>query len=507
MTEGHDDARPDDARPDAVGESAAPESVTRASWQPAPDQPDEPWWAAPAAPAAAAAAPNEPTGQPAHEQPAHEQPAYQQPAYQQPSHRQPTYGQPTYGQPTYGQATYGQPAYGQASYGQPAYGQPGARRRERGGKGWPSLLVVAVVAALIGAGVGSGVVAATKKTSSSAPPAGATETNPPVAQTSLPSGAAATGSVASVAAALLPSVVSIYVTGSDEADEGTGIILSADGQILTNNHVVEAAASSGVIAVTFSDGHTVSASIVGRDPTSDLAVIKAASTTDLHPASLGSDASLAVGQQVVAVGSPLGLSNTVTAGIVSSLNRPVCTQNCAGSGGSATPTVLDAIQTDAAINPGNSGGPLVDMAGRVVGINSAIATLDQQQSDESQSGNIGVGFAIPIDEARRIITELQTTGHADHALFGIGVADSLDTKLNTPNGAKIVSVTPGGPADKAGLRVGDIVVKFGNRPLVDADSLIAATHAADPNSTVTITYMRNGQQATAQVTLSSASSG
>ncbi len=369
-----------------------------------------------------------------------------------------------------------------------------------------SLVIVALVAALVGGGVGAGVVAATKhdnkaantaSTATTTATAGANNSASPVVPT-LPA-----GSVASVAQAMLPSVVSIIVSGPQEQDEGTGIILTADGEIVTNNHVVEAAATSGTIAVTFSDGHSVTASILGRDPTSDLAVIKAQNTSGLHPAKLGSDATLVVGQQVVAVGSPLGLSNSVTSGIISSLNRPVCTQNC--NGGGSTPTVLDAIQTDAAINPGNSGGPLVDMAGRVVGINSAIATTGQGGFG-GQAGNIGVGFAIPIDEASRVIDELVKTGHASHAVIGIGVNDSVDPNLNTPNGAKVVSVTPGGPAAAAGMRVGDVIVNFNNRAVVDGDSLIAATHAAAPNSTVPVTVARAGEKKTIQVTLGSATS-
>jgi len=372
------------------------------------------------------------------------------------------------------------------------------------------LFAVAGIAALIGALVAGGLVAATKKTTTT-PAAVATpsvsESAPAVAVqpvVSLPS-----GSVAQTAATLLPSVVSIIVTSGDSGDEGTGIVLTADGSILTNNHVVESAASSGIIAVTLNDGRTVKATIVGRDPTTDLAVIKAAGVTNLHPATLGEDSSLVVGQQVIAIGSPLGLSNTVTSGIVSSLNRPVCTQNCDGTGGgsAATPTVLDAIQTDAAINPGNSGGPLVDMSGKVVGVNSAIATLDQGQTDSgAQSGSIGVGFSIPIDEARRVVDELEKTGHANHALLGIGLQDSVDAVLHTPNGAKVVTVSSGGPAAKAGIQVNDIIVKFGARTIVDADSLIAATHAAVPNSTVAISYYRSGHTSTAQLTLGSAAS-
>jgi putative serine protease PepD len=441
-------------------------------------------------------------------------------------YRQPAYGlPPSYGaaaQPgTSQQFAYGQPAEQQSAYAPPPqpsswqdssvqFGQPvtagstvnGHARRPRG---LPSLLLVALVAALVGAGVGSGVVAATRHSTTSSNDTSTGDTTSPVTNpgptvvASLPA-----GSSAEVAQALLPSVVSIIVTGSDEQDEGTGIILSSDGQIVTNNHVVEAAAGGGVIAVTFSNGNTAKAAIVGRDPTSDLAVIKANDVSGLHPATLAQNPTIVVGQQVVAVGSPLGLSNTVTSGIVSSLNRPVCTQNCNGGGNGTTPTVLDAIQTDAAINPGNSGGPLVDMAGTVIGINTAIATLDQQQA--GQSGNIGVGFAIPISEAKRVIGELQQTGHASHAVIGIGVNDSIDSTLHTPNGAKIVSVTAGGPAEKAGIKAGDILVKFGDRTVVDADSLIAATHAAVPDSTVTVAYVRDGQRASASVKLGSATS-
>jgi putative serine protease PepD len=432
----------------------------------------------------------------------------------------PSYAAPPYAPPTppavggYGSRDpYSQPSRPYAPfpagpaappYNAPA-GDPRVTREGRRG-GWLSLLVVAAVSALVGALVAGGLVNATKK-STTTQAVVQTPSQPvvvPQAVVSLPA-----GSVAQIAATLLPSVVSIIVTTANAGDEGTGIILTSDGEILTNNHVVEDAATSGVIAVTLNDGRTVKATIIGRDPTTDLAVIKAAGVTGLHPASLGTDSTLVVGQQVIAIGSPLGLSNTVTSGIVSSLNRPVCTQSCDGTGGTtgATPTVLDAIQTDAAINPGNSGGPLVDMTGHVVGVNSAIATLDQGQGGpDEQSGSIGVGFSIPIDEAQRVVGELEKTGHATHAVLGIGLQDSEDANLHTPNGAKVVSVTAGGPSSKAGIQVNDIITKFGNRPIVDADSLIAATHAAVPNSVVTITYFRGGQTATTSITLGSAAS-
>ena len=317
------------------------------------------------------------------------------------------------------------------------------------------------------------------------------------------------GSVAQIAATLLPSVVSIIVTTTDAGDEGTGIILTADGKILTNNHVVEGAATSGVIAVTLNDGRTVKASIVGRDPTTDLAVIKAAGVSGLHPASLGSDSALVVGQQVIAIGSPLGLSNTVTSGIVSSLNRPVCTQSCDGTGGTsgATPTVLDAIQTDAAINPGNSGGPLVDMAGHVVGVNSAIATLDQGQGGpDAQSGSIGVGFSIPIDEAQRVVGELEKTGHANHAVLGISLQDSRGREpahaewRQGREGHRWRSVSEGGrPGQRHHHQVRQ--PDHRRRRLPDRGDACGCAELDDQ-----ITYFRNGQTATTSITLGSAAS-
>jgi putative serine protease PepD len=506
-----------------------------AVWSPAPTpEPEQPWWAVPSEatpPAEAPAAAPSPEPGPAYEMPRYGAPEYSAPQYSAPD--APRYGGAQYGgaHPQYGQASpYGAPAqplpveqrlpnaYGSADpyappggppaafpFSTPYPGVPADSRSSRGARrsGWPALLAVAGIASLVGALVAGGLVAASKKSSPSATSAPTTGRDPQPA-VNLPA-----GSLAQIARTLLPSVVSIIVTAGGQGDEGTGIVLSPDGNILTNNHVVESAATSGIIAVTLNDGRAVKATIVGRDPTTDLAVIKAAGVTDLQPAILGQDASLTVGQQVIAIGSPLGLSNTVTSGIISSLNRPVCTQNCGGGSGAnaPTPTVLNAIQTDAAINPGNSGGPLVDLSGRVVGVNSAIATLDQGLGgSNAQTGSIGVGFAIPIDEARRVVDELEKTGHANHATLGIALQDSVNDTLHTPNGARVVKVNQGGPAEKAGLRVDDVVVKFGTRTIVDADSLIAATHAAAPNATIAITYSRNGKTSTVQLTLGSAAS-
>jgi len=297
------------------------------------------------------------------------------------------------------------------------------------------------------------------------------------------------GSIEKVAAAVLPSVVSVQVSGAQGSGEGSGVILSTSGYVLTNNHVVEGASR---LTVRLQDGRSATATVVGTDPTSDLAVIRISGLSGLTPATLGSSGALKVGQTVVAVGSPLGLEGTVTAGIVSALNRPVTT---GGSGGQNA--ILDAIQTDAAINPGNSGGALADLDGKVVGINSAIATLGS--SVGGTSGSIGLGFAIPIDQAKRIADEIIRQGYATRAQLGVGVADA-------DQGAALSQVTAGGPADRAGLRSGDVVTRFGERPIDSADALVAAIRSARPGQQVTITYERAGRSATATVTLGSARS-
>ncbi len=268
--------------------------------------------------------------------------------------------------------------------------------------------------------------------------------------------------VQQVAATVLPSVVQIQEISGSQGGEGSGVVLSPDGMILTNNHVIEAAAGgAGQLTVTLKDGTSAQASIIGRDPSADIAVIKMAHQTNLTPIALGRSATLAVGQDVVAVGSPLGLAGTVTTGIVSALNRPVS----AGGAASGQTSVLDAIQTDAAINPGNSGGALVNLNGQLVGINSAIASLGASSSS-TQSGSIGLGFAIPIDQAQRIAQELITTGQATQAALGVSVTSSTNPASPSPPasvGATITAVTPSGGADKAGITAGTLIegVPFG----------------------------------------------
>jgi putative serine protease PepD len=310
-------------------------------------------------------------------------------------------------------------------------------------------------------------------------------------------------SYTAIAAKVLPSVVSIGVQSGGSGDTGSGFVLRSDGYILTNNHVIASAVGgNGTVTVTFNDGSTASARIVGADPASDLAVVRV-NRNNLKPAALGASSSVQVGDPVLAIGSPLGLSGTVTSGIVSALNRPVRTSQQSQSpfgNGSSDGTVISAIQTDAAINPGNSGGPLVDGAGQVVGITSAIASLGS--SFGGQSGNIGVGFAIPIDQARGIAAQLIATGHASHPILGVSIAD-----VTTSTGADQVlvrSVSTGGPAAKAGIRAGDVLAAVDGTTVTSSDGLIAAVRSHKPGDKVSITYVRGGTRQTVTLTLADA---
>jgi putative serine protease PepD len=340
------------------------------------------------------------------------------------------------------------------------------------------------------------------------------------------------GSVEQVAAKVVPSVVKLQIDMGNQSEEGSGIILSSDGLILTNNHVVAAASGQGAAGpqsapsglgdqdspddqdapggtggatgqaaqatVTFSDGQTVPFTVVGTDPSDDIAVVRAQGVSGLTPIALGSSADLKVGQNVVAVGSPLGLQGTVTTGIISALNRPV------SSGGDASTqnTVLDAIQTDAAINPGNSGGALVNMNGELIGVNSAIATLGGgAENSGAQSGSIGLGFAIPADQAKRIADELISTGAATHASLGVQLGNDPSA-----HGASVAQVTPGGPAAAAGLPDGVVITKIDDRVIDSAEALVAAVHSKAPGTDVTLTYLdSSGAPQTTHVTLGQAS--
>ncbi|MGK2933605.1 MAG: S1C family serine protease, partial [Solirubrobacterales bacterium] len=313
----------------------------------------------------------------------------------------------------------------------------------------------------------------------------------------MPAASLPVGSVEQVAAKVVPSVVKLETNLGRASEEGSGIILSTDGLILTNNHVVATDGGPGGRAqtkVTFADGRTAPFTVVGSDPSSDIAVVRAEGVSDLTPIALGSSGDLRVGQDVVAIGSPLGLEGTVTVGIVSALNRPVA----AGGNSRDQSTVLDAIQTDAAINPGNSGGALVNMKGELVGVNSAIATLGGD-SAESQSGSIGLGFAIPVDQAKRIADELVQGGTASHASLGVQVGNDASV-----DGAKIVEVTEGGAAAAAGLPSGVLVTKVDGRVINSADALVAAVRSKAPGTKVTLTFQGSGGAETLDVTLGKA---
>ncbi|HEX4358107.1 MAG TPA: trypsin-like peptidase domain-containing protein [Pseudonocardia sp.] len=441
---------------------------------------------------------------------------YHGPVYAGAQHAGTPYGGAPYGAPQYGGGQYGGQygvgAYPAVGYGQPqdlSQGQPQGQTppgappntpptgpptavlpadqapKPKGGRRLASMVAVAVLAAAVGGGVGGYV--GHESSSSSAV---GTLSQPVPASGDLP-----VSPITQVAQKVLPSVVQL----EGNAGEGSGVILSAEGLILTNAHVL-AAAQGGQLTATFQNGTTAPVQQVGEDTQADIAVVRAQGVSGLTPIQLGNSDSLQVGQQVVAIGTPLGLAGTVTSGIVSSLNRPVETQgepspsqsqgglgglgSLGGLGGlvqqaPAPTSVLDAIQTDAAINPGNSGGPLVDMQGRIVGLNSAIASLGSGRG--GQSGSIGLGFSIPINQAKRIADELIASGHATQAQLGVSVQDSQ------PNGAKLVNVAPDSAAAKSGLQPGDVVTKVGDRLIENSDALVAAINSAVPGSNVTLT--------------------
>jgi putative serine protease PepD len=363
----------------------------------------------------------------------------------------------------------------------PAAAPVAAPEPRRGGR-----TAVAVVAAALVAGSLGGAVGATVATRDAATSSSAAASAPLV-----PSVVDASG-VEAVSAAVLPSVVSIAFTGQAGSGTGSGIVLTKDGVILTNNHVVAEAADGGSITVTFQDGRKAPATIIGRDPGADVAVIQTEGVSDAIPAQIGKSSELTVGQQVVAIGSPLGLDGTVTTGIVSALNRPVVS----GDGSGSNQSVLNAIQTDAAVNPGNSGGALVDMNGRVVGINSAIATLGAQEG--AQGGSIGLGFAIPIDQAMRIADQLRNGGTASRAVLGVSAEDAAT------GGATLTQVAPDSGAAKAGLQNGDVITKVGSTRISGLQSLLATVRSLEPGSTVDVTYVRDGATSTVTVTLGTA---
>ncbi|AGB21079.1 trypsin-like serine protease with C-terminal PDZ domain [Mycobacterium sp. JS623] len=318
-----------------------------------------------------------------------------------------------------------------------------------------------------------------------------------------PAASLRTDSIEQAAAKVMPSVVELQTDLGTQADLGSGIVLTSDGLIMTNAHVVAAAqqapsADPGGVRtlVTLADGRTAPFAVVATDPSSDIAVVRAEGMSGLTPITFGSSADLHVGQRVVAVGSPLGLDGTVTAGIISALHRPVSTaSSVANASNSANQgATLDAIQTDAPINPGNSGGALVNANGQLIGMNSANASLG---STSGENGSVGLGFAIPVDEAKRIADELIATGTASHGFLGARFADDANA-----DGARIVDVTSGGPVAAAGMPGGALVTRVDGQSISSAEALLAAVHSKAPGATVALDYLEpSGDARTAQVVL------
>lgn len=297
--------------------------------------------------------------------------------------------------------------------------------------------------------------------------------------------------VTRVADAVLPSVVTISVRGGSGGGTGSGEAIRSDGHVLTNNHVISVAAGGGAIEVLFADGRSAPASIVGRDPLTDLAVLKVEPPRGLKAIELGSSGSVRIGQPVVALGAPLGLSGTVTAGIVSALDRTV---EVPGEH-DASALLVSAIQTDAAINPGNSGGALVDCAGRLIGVPTAGAAVPGP-SGEAGGGSIGLGFAIPVDLAARVADEIIATGRVTHAFFGlqtVPIPPAAAAQAGVPEGLFVAGVLAGGPAAQAGLAHEDVITKIDGEPATSNVQLAELTLTKRAGDTVAVTYERGGR--------------
>ena len=350
---------------------------------------------------------------------------------------------------------------------------------------WRWLLWVALGTALVVGGVAGGLIVGATQSSGSSVSSG----------TSASSSTASACPVTPVANQVIPSVVTIAASGPSGSGTGSGEFIRSGGYILTNNHVISIAANGGSVKVLFADGHTEPATITGRDPQTDLAVLKVQTSRELKVISLGSSSSVKVGQPVVAVGAPLGLSGTVTSGIVSALDRTV---EVPGENDRSA-LLVSAVQTDASINPGNSGGALVNCEGQLVGVPTAGATVPN-----SGGGSIGLGFAIPVDLANRIADEIIATGTVTHAFFGlqtVPIPPAAAEQAGLPEGLFVQAVTPGGPAATAGLRAEDVITKIDGMPATSNIQLQELTLTKKPGDTVSIEYTRAGQSATATVTL------
>ena len=346
-------------------------------------------------------------------------------------------------------------------------------------------------ALVVGGDAGGAIIAATK---SSAAPGPA-----PARAAAVCSSQGSVWDVISVANMVIPSVVTISAQGKGGGGTGSGEVIRSDGYILTNNHVIAAAANGGSVAVQFSDGQTAPATITGRDPQTDLAVLKVDVSRKLPVIAIGTSSSVQVGQADVVIGAPLGLSGTVTSGIISALDRTI--QVPADNNTAAL--LVSAIQTDASINPGNSGGAMVNCSGQLIGIPTAGATVPSS-SGESSGGSIGLGFAIPVDPAMTIADEIIATGSVTHAYFGLGAAPIPPTppaEGGVPDGQFVQTTAPARPAPHAGLRPGDEITHIDGKPATSTVQLQELTLTKKPGDTVELQYWRNGQTISATVTL------
>jgi putative serine protease PepD len=387
--------------------------------------------------------------------------------------------------------------------------QPGATPPQSGKpRRLAEIGAIAVVAAVLAS---AGTYAATRTDVASSPLAQISAG--PTTSSAQVGGSATTPNWSVTAATVSPSVVAITVTSGQGGGQGSGVIFDTKGHILTNNHVVAAGGSGSTLSVTLNDKRTYDATVVGTDPSTDLAVIKLTNApTDLKAITLGDANAIKVGDQVMAVGNPLGLAGTVTTGIVSALNRPVTTSDAQQQQQpgdptqqqqpTADPVVTNAIQTSAAINPGNSGGALVNTGGQLIGINSAIASLGSSGGSTSQSGNIGIGFAIPVNEARSIADQLIASGKATHPYLGVSSKDGVVADGSAKRAAAVLSnVVSGTPADKAGLQAGDAIIAVDGNPIDGSLSLVAQVRERNVGDSVTLTVLRNGQRKNIDVTL------
>ncbi|MEV0776181.1 trypsin-like peptidase domain-containing protein [Streptomyces sp. NPDC050428] len=375
-----------------------------------------------------------------------------------------------------------------------SYPDPGERRKKRRGIGLVGALALALCTAVLGGGVGAYIERNGGLTSVELPQAGND------------SGGRPADSVAGIASSALPSVVTLHVSGGGEQGTGTGFVLDRTGHILTNNHVVDPAGDNGDISITFSGGETAKAKLVGKDSGYDLAVVKVTGVSGLKPLPLGNSDNVQVGDPVVAIGAPFDLQNTVTSGIISAKERPITAGGEKGDGSDIS--YVDALQTDAPINPGNSGGPLVNSKAQVIGINSAIRGADGGGTpDGAQAGSIGLGFAIPINQGKRVAEELINTGKASHPVIGV----TLDMEYSG-DGAKVgaksadggPAVEDGGPAAKAGIRTGDIITEVDGQRVHSGEELIVKIRAHRPGDELELTVTRGGKEQTRTLVLGSA---